>query len=82
VDINGNDGPSIKKTFSCENCKWLSETYTEKYICFHPDNLSIDKISIYDLFLGTIDKNLRTPTFCPYLIKKLRCEKLKELKIK
>ena len=84
MDITGNDGPKIKKIFSCVGCKWLGDIYGEnqKYSCLHPDVTSKykdDTEFMYKIFMGTLDKNLITPSFCPYLIKKLRFEKLKEL---
>jgi len=87
VDINGNTGPEIKikKYFSCEGCQWLGNVYgdNQKYSCLHPDvtsNYKDDTEFMYKIFMGNIDnKDLKTPTFCPYLIKKLRLEKLKEI---
>ena len=85
MDISGNEGPKIKKVFTCVGCKWLGKgegVYdNQKPSCFHPDIVSkyTDQEFILKTFMGTLNKDLSTPIFCPYLIKKLRYEKLKEL---
>ncbi len=84
MDITGNAGPKIKKIFSCEECKWLGNVHNEyqKCSCLHPDIISKykdDAEFMYKIFSGTLNKDLSTPIFCPYLLKKMRYEKLKEL---
>jgi hypothetical protein len=86
LDIDGNAGPKIKKIFTCEGCEYLSSyPYGDNYIkrsCLHPDVLSKyggDSQIMMRVFVGNIDSNLTTPMFCPYLIKKLRYEKIKEI---
>ena len=83
MDISGNDGPSIKKTFTCKGCKWLSDSdnYYTKRSCLHPDIVSkyTETELIYKLFEGMLKFELDTPSFCPYLVKKIRLEKLKTI---
>lgn len=86
MDLNGEqEGPKIKKIFNCDGCKWLGHIHEEykKYSCLHPEVIlqyKDDSEVIYKIFSGTINYDLKTPPFCPFLIKKLRKEKLKELK--
>jgi len=84
VDINGNTGPKIKKVFTCEGCKWLGDVNYEYEIqsCLHPDVISSykdDSEIMYKIFSGNLKKDLTTPMFCPYLLKKMRLEKLKDI---
>ncbi len=86
MNITGNTGPRIKKNFTCEGCDFLSSyPYESNYIkrsCLHPDVLSKyknDGDMIMKIFVGNLDSDLKTPLFCPYLIKKLRYEKLKNI---
>lgn len=88
MDINGNIGPKIKKIFSCEGCKWLGDIIMnpreyQKYSCLHPDVIS--KYSevdfMYKVFSSTLNEDLSTPMFCPYILKKMRLEKLKKLDV-
>ena len=84
MDITGNDGPKIKRTFTCKGCKWLGDVYDKRDVrsCLHPDVISqykSDSEFIYKIFMGTLNSELKTPSFCPYLIKKLRYEKLKTI---
>jgi hypothetical protein len=84
LNINGNDGPSLKKFFTCENCKWLSNSVlgmgggSKPFKCFH-DEIIRKYDSSFNLMLGDISEEMITPEICPYLIKKMRNEKLKEL---
>jgi hypothetical protein len=86
LKINGNDGPTLKKIFSCEGCKFLSDSPIykmskikngNKHKCFHPD--VIDTKNRIFLMIGDISDQMITPSFCPFMIKKSRTEKLKEL---
>lgn len=84
MDITGNAGPTIKKVFTCEGCQWLGDVYGEyqKHSCLHPDVISQykdDTEFMYKIFAGTLNKDLTTPMFCPYLLKEMRREKLKEI---
>ena len=84
VNIDGIDGPILKKIFTCENCKFLGETtfsgYGVKnpYRCYHPDIIK-DKLNATIIATGDISDNKITPNFCPYILRKMRNEKLKEL---
>lgn len=82
MNINGRDGPILKKIFTCEKCIFLSNAFitlnnTMPYQCVHD---SILKNKYADLWTGDIDANKITPDFCPFLLSKTRFEKLKELK--
>ena len=80
MNINGEDGPIMKKIFTCEKCKYLSKAVLgvkKPYKCFY-DLIVKGKIS-FDLMNGDIGTDMITPNFCPFLIKKLRNEKLKEI---
>ena len=81
MNINGNDGPTLKKVFSCDGCKWLSNSVLggqKPFKCFH-DELITKYNTSFNLMLGDIGNELITPEICPYLMKKMRAEKLKEL---
>lgn len=78
----GKNGPSIKRVHTCKGCKWLSNKnqYYKKKSCLHPDIINKNKSNIiYDIFLGNISDELITPSFCPYLLSKIRKEKLKKI---
>ena len=84
MDITGNAGPKIKKVFTCKGCQWLGDIHGEyqKHSCLHPDVISQykdDTEFMYKIFAGTLNKDLTTPMFCPYLLKEMRREKLKEI---
>lgn len=84
MNSNGKDGPTLKKIFSCEKCKYLSKATLNgvssryKYKCYH-DNI-ISTSTRFDVMLGDISHNMITPDFCPFLMKMNRTEKLKEIK--
>jgi hypothetical protein len=84
LNINGKDGPTLKHIFTCEGCKYLSNSvlggWTGKYPfkCFH-DELANGYNTSFDLMMGNIGEELITPENCPYLIKRMRTEKLKEI---
>lgn len=83
LTINGKEGPTLKHIFTCEECKWLGPAVFSGYgkhpfHCF--SNELIQKYnSNFDLMKGDIGDEMITPEFCPYLIKKMRNEKLKLL---
>lgn len=85
MDITGNAGPTIKKILICEGCQWLSDIKGceyKRYSCLHPDVISKykdDSEIVYKIFVGTLNKDLSTPMFCPYILKKMRLEKIKEI---
>lgn len=78
---NGNNGPKIKRVFTCEKCKFLCEATVfskyNPYKCFHNDIIK-DQAS-YNLMNGDIGSDKIAPEFCPYLAKKTRLEKLKRI---
>ena len=84
MNPNGIDGPTLKKLFTCENCKWLSNSVLgglsgkKPFKCYH-DSFVNGYNTSFDLMMGNIGEDLITPENCPYLIKKMREEKLKEL---
>jgi len=86
------NGPKIKKIFSCDGCEFLDLSTFGKYSknsniqkmlsntpykCYH-DNIVKNQNS-FDLMAGDINEYKITPTFCPFLMNKMRNEKLKEL---
>jgi hypothetical protein len=74
MNLNGNiEGPVLKNTYSCEECKYFSDEYIWlNYKCLHPN--------LVKSFSGLeINKNKETPMFCPFLLKKLRLDKLNKL---
>lgn len=84
LNINGKNGPNLKNIFSCENCKYLGKSafnINKPYKCYHDDAFLSGKTS-YELMKGDIDENKITPDFCPFLVKQMRNEKLKEIKLK
>lgn len=81
MNINGTDVPTLKKVFTCEGCKWIINAVigsNKPYKCFHDENI-INYNKGYQYMLGDVGSELITPEFCPYLVKKLRTEKLKEI---
>ena len=82
LNINGDDGPILKKFFTCDNCKFLGNSAvsfsTNPYKCYYDDVLKKD-LSSFKLMWGDIGENKITPLFCPFIIKKIRNEKLKEI---
>lgn len=82
MDSNGIEGPTLKKFFTCDGCKYLSNSTMglgrKPYKCFH-DNI-IKNSTRFNIMMGDIDEHKITPNFCPFLILKERKEKLKELK--
>ena len=85
MNINGIEGPILKKVFTCDNCKYLSKATLNgiskgyKYKCYHND--MIKNSTRFNIMQGDISSEKITPDFCPFLKNKLRNEKLKELKI-
>jgi hypothetical protein len=82
LNSDGIDGPILKKIFSCENCKYLGNATVGlgglPYKCYHNDIISSFK-SKYDMFSGDISSEKTTPYFCPFLFKKERLEKIKNI---
>lgn len=81
MNINGDEGPKLKYIFTCENCKYLGKSVLGKLgkfenRCFFYKNEDNKLINLMD---GNIGIEKITPDFCPFLIKKMRIEKLKEL---
>ena len=81
MNLEGTDGPILKKIFSCKPCKWLGTSVGVMYVnnrphkCLHPNyTFNYDKF-----FDGDIGDDKITPLSCPYLLVKLRKEKLKEI---
>jgi len=79
-----NEGPSVKKFITCSGCIHLKDaTFTDfgnkPYKCFHDDIIK-NSITSYDIMKGDINANKITPSYCPFLVKKLRLEKIKNLK--
>ena len=81
--LEGIDGPSLIKIFSCENCRFLGKSTVVlnklTYKCLHNDVIK-SNMSTYSILTGNIGKEKITPYFCPYIFKKDRYEKLKQLK--
>ena len=84
LNINGTDGPVLKQIFTCDSCRYLSKSafgqYNKKtpYKCYH-DDIMKDTKSNMNIMIGDISADKITPEFCPFLVKKMRNEKLKEL---
>lgn len=77
-----NEGPTIKKTFICKGCMWLHEITPpplvnpfnrNKYSCLYPQLPQFQSISL------KIADDCHTPFTCPFLLKKMREEKLNEI---
>lgn len=84
MDINGKEGPTLKKLFSCEGCKYLGKSVLgdlgrKPYKCYFNDEQDkvVRNLKLID---GNIDSSKNTPEFCPFLIREMRFEKLNELK--
>lgn len=83
MNINGNEGPTLKKIFTCEDCKYLGKSVLgllgrKPHKCYYYDK---ESGTVRDLKLidGDIDVSKITPDFCPFLLKMNRFEKLKEI---
>jgi len=83
MNINGNEGPTLIKVFTCEGCKYLGNSVLgvigrKQYRCYYNKE---QKSSVKDFKLidGDIDSSKITPEFCPLLLKKNRFEKLKKI---
>jgi hypothetical protein len=75
LNDSGNEGPTIKKVFFCTDCKYFKKSLgILSSRCLHGN---IDK-NIY-FMVENIEKSDITPTFCPFLMRKMREEKLKEI---
>jgi len=74
LNINGKNGPTLKKEFSCEGCKWLGADYgiIPGKKCLHNSKI----------FGNKLYSHLKTPFWCPFLLTKIRNEKLKEIENK
>lgn len=73
------NGPTLINVFTCEGCKYLSQnTLLGNYKCYH-DKILGEKLTPYSLLIGDIKSDKITPTFCPFLLRKIRSEKLKEI---
>jgi hypothetical protein len=83
LNANGTDGPNLIKIFSCDNCRFLGSAsvglYNSPYKCYHPDIIKTNRTS-FTLMQGDIGKEKVTPDFCPYIFKKERYEKMKNIK--
>ena len=83
MNINGSEGPKLKKIFTCDGCKHLSKatlngiTSKYQYKCYHESIIS--KNTRFNIMAGDISADKITPDFCPFLTKKTRLEKLKVL---
>ena len=83
MNINGKDGPTLKQIFTCDGCKYLGlsafGSYGKKpFKCFH-DKFIASYTTSFHLMTGEIGEDQITPESCPFLLKKIRNEKLKEL---
>jgi len=82
LNINGDEGPTLKKFFTCDNCKFLGTSAisfsNEPYKCYHDDFIK-QNLTTFKLMSGDINSDKITPSFCPFIISKIRKEKLKEL---
>ena len=78
MDINGNDGPTlvVTKKFYCTGCKWVTHAILLPNGCVCSD---VDWFGTMWGVNNQLPKDLETPFWCPFLLKKLRKEKLKEL---
>ena len=81
--LDGSDGPTLIKVFSCEKCRFLGKAASPlsnlTYKCLHNEIMKNNK-SKYSMILGNIGQEKITPDFCPYIFKKERYEKLIQLK--
>ena len=81
MNINRKDGPTLKNVFTCKDCKWLIRAVlgsTKPYKCFHDNNIK-EYSNSFEYMLGDVGDELITPGICPYLIKRMRIEKLKNI---
>ena len=81
LNTNGTDGPKLIKKFSCENCNFLGDAayhVRKPYKCFHPNVIKKDNTQ-FKIINGNITSDKITPSFCPFIMKKYRCEKIKEI---
>jgi hypothetical protein len=82
LNINGREGPILKKVFTCDGCKWFGDAALsvgrKKYRCNHYSVIH-GKSTSFELMMANIDFERITPDFCPFLMLKMRNEKLKEL---
>ncbi len=74
------EGPTLKSFFTCIKCEYLitsiiSDFGKYPYKCFHDDVIRKN----LNIIRGDIGSDKITPAFCPFLIKKLRTEKFKEI---
>ncbi|MBN1214202.1 MAG: hypothetical protein JXA99_02045 [Candidatus Lokiarchaeota archaeon] len=79
VNESGNNGPTIRKVFFCTDCKYLKDggaIINSK--CMHDDILNKD-LSSWSFLVGEIKPDKMTPSICPFLMQKMREEKLKEI---
>jgi len=83
LNIDGTDGPVLKQIFTCTDCKFLSKSTfghygKTPYKCYHDDIMKETKANM-NIMIGDIGPDKITPDFCPFIVKKLRNEKLKEI---
>lgn len=82
LNVDGVDGPSLIKIFSCDNCKYLGNASVAfgglPYKCYHNDIVKNYK-STLQMFNGDISYDKITPDYCPFLFKKMLKEKLEEI---
>ena len=81
LNENDIDGPTLKNVFTCDDCRYLVKAafaYNKPYKCYHDEILKSNKTS-YEIMKGDINENKITPDFCPFLLKKMRNEKIKEI---
>lgn len=82
LNTDGNNGPTLIKIFSCNNCKFLGGATVAfggmPYKCYHDEIVKNTK-STFQLFSGDIGYDKITPEYCPFLFKKMMKEKLKEI---
>jgi len=84
LNDNGDNGPKLMKKFSCENCIFLGNAayhVRKQYKCFHPDSIKNDKTQ-FEIIAGNITSGKITPSFCPFIVKKYRLEKINEIESK
>jgi len=83
LNDGGIDGPILMKVFSCKDCRFLGTAavgmYNYPYKCYHNDIIKTNRTS-FTLMQGDIGKDKITPDFCPYIFKKERYEKMKNIK--
>jgi hypothetical protein len=73
------NGPTLIKVFTCEGCRYLSHnTLLGDYKCYH-DKIIKKDLTSYSLLVGDIKYDKITPAFCPFLLRKIRSEKIKKI---